>query len=263
MHNKIICGLALAPLLFSQVGLAADWSTTEVHYQRGKLDTPEFAGGGDEYTNILTLQHASGWTYGDNFFFVDFSDSGKNTFYDNDAYMEWYTNFSFGKISGSEVGFGIVRDLGFIVGINYAADSNVRKYLPGIRFALDLPGFAFANLDVMAYLDDSAGVSSGGAPAEDDSFIIDFNWAYPFSVGNQDFSIEGHIEYIDERDDEFGNEVESHVLAQPQFRWDAGKALFDSPQRIFLGIEYQYWQNKLGDKDTDESVAQFLAVWRF
>jgi hypothetical protein len=35
-------------------------------------------------------------------------------------------------------------------------------------------------------------VGHGGAPAEDDSFMIDFNWAYPFSVGNQDFSIEGH-----------------------------------------------------------------------
>jgi nucleoside-specific outer membrane channel protein Tsx len=252
-----------ALLLVSFSGYAEDWSTTEIHYQNGKLDVPEFAGGGDEDTNILTFQHAGGWKYGDNFFFVDLLDAGSNSFNNNDAYAEWYTNFSFGKISGNEVGFGPVNDVGFIVGINYAADANVRKYLPGIRFSLDLPGFAFANLDVTAYIDDSSGVGGGGAPSEDDSFMIDFNWAYPFSAGNQDFSIEGHVEYIGERDNEFGDTVESHILAQPQFRWDAGKALFDAPQQLFVGIEYQYWQNKLGDKDTDESVAQFLAVWRF
>jgi hypothetical protein len=34
-------------------------------------------------------------------------------------------------------------------------------------------------------------------------------------------------------------------------------------EQLLVGIEYQYWQNKLGDRNTDESVAQFLVVWRF
>lgn len=253
----------MVTLFFSYSCLAEDWSTIEIHYLNGTLDTPEFAGGGDENTEIWTLQYAGGWKYGDNFFFVDLLESGDTVFNNSDAYLEWYTNFSLGKITGEKVEFGPVRDIGIIFGINYAADENVKKYLPGVRFSLDLPGFAFANLDVTAYLDDSAAVGHGGAPSEDDSFMIDFNWAYPFSVGNQDFSIEGHIEYIGERDNELGDTVEAHVLAQPQFRWDAGKAWFDAPQHLFVGIEYQYWHNKLGDKDTDESTTQLLAVWRF
>ena len=250
-------------LIFSFSCFAEDWSITEIHYQYGTLDTPEFAGGGDEKTDILTLQHSSSWKYGDNFFFVDMLDSGDTVFNNSDVYVEWYTNFSLGKMTGKEVGFGRVRDMGIIFGINYGADENVQKYLPGVRFSLDLPGFLFANLDVTAYIDNNGAVGHGGAPAEDDSFMIDFNWAYPFSVGNQDFSVEGHIEYIGERDNELDETVEAHILAQPQFRWDAGKAWFDAPQRLFIGIEYQYWQNKLGDKDTDESTSQFLAVWRF
>lgn len=170
------------------------------------------------------------------------------------------TNFSLGKISGNKVGIGSVGDIRIIFGINYGADENVKKYLPGVRFLFDLPGFEFANLEVTAYIDDNAAVGHGGAPAEDDSFMIDFNWAYPFSVGSQDFSIEGHIEYIGERDNELDDTIEAHLLAQPQFRWDAGKAWFETPQQLFVGIEYQYWQNKLGDKDTDESAAQLLAV---
>ncbi len=132
----------------------------------------------------------------------------------------------------------------------------MKKYLPGIRLSLDIGGFAFANLDITAYVDDSKGVSSSGAPKEDDSFMVDFNFARPFKIGESDFSIEGHIEYIGERDNEFGERVESWILAQPQFRWNPNN-------RVSLGIEYQYWMNKLGDRDTDENAVQALFVWKF
>ena len=153
--------------------------------------------------------------------------------------------------------------MGIILGVNYSADADVLKYLPGIRFSLGLPGFAFANLDMAPYIDDSEGVDNGGAPKEDDSYWIDFNWAFPFSIGKHDFSIEGHVEYIAQRDDEFGNRVKWHILGQPQFRYDLGKALFHTPQQLYIGMEYQFWINKLGDDSTDEFAPQFLAVWRF
>ena len=248
--------LTLSPLLLWQPATAEDWSSTELHIQYGNLDIPSFAGGGDSDHLIYTLQHAGGWKYGDNFFFVDVLDADDSGFQDFDIYGEWYSNFSLGKIKGKPVGFGIVKDIGLILGFNWAADANVKKYLPGVRFSLDLPGFAFANIDITAYIDDSEGAASGGAPKEDDSFMIDFNWARPFKIGESDFSIEGHIEYIDGRDNEFGGEAESWILAQPQFRWYIR-------ENIALGIEYQYWMNKLGDEDTDENAIQALFVWKF
>ena len=45
-------------------------------------------------------------------------------------------------------------------------------------------------------------------------------------------------------------------------RWDLGKALSQKPEQLFVGVEYQYWNNKLGT-DVDESAVQFLGVWRF
>lgn len=248
--------LALLSLIVWQPATAADWSNTELHIQIGNLDVPSFAGGGDSDHVIYTLQHASGWKYGDNFFFIDVLDGDRAGFQDFDMYGEWYTNFSLGKITGKPVGRGLVKDVGIILGFNWAADANVKKYLPGVRLSLDLPGFAFANLDITAYLDDSEGVASGGAPSEDNSFMIDFNWARPFKIGDSNFSIEGHIEYIGERDNEFGGQVESWILAQPQFRWYPR-------DNIALGIEYQFWQNKLGDAATDESAIQALFVWKF
>ncbi len=244
--------------------LAADWSVNEVQYQRGNLVAPGFAGGGSAATDIVTVQHASGWGIGDLFFFVDFlDDKRRDGFNDNDYYGELYANFSLGKITGKPFGLGAVKDIGLLAGINKGGDAKVLKYLPGVRLSWDAPGFAFLNSDFTAYLDHSEGTAHGGAPAENDSYMIDVNWAYPFSIGQQAFSIEGHVEYIGKRTNEFGGEVGAWILAQPQFRWDMGKALYGKPNQLFVGVEYQYWRNKLGDRNTTESRPQFLAVWRF
>jgi nucleoside-specific outer membrane channel protein Tsx len=243
---------------------AAEWSTTELQLQYGELDTPEFAGGGKADTTILTFQHASVWKYGDNFFFIDYLNDNQegNGFNDTDFYGELYLNFSLGKISGATIGVGPIKDIGILAGLNFAGDANVRKYLPGVRLSWDIPEFDFLNTDFTAYLDDSSGVTSGGAPKEDDSYMFDVSWAYPFSIGEHSFSIEGHAEYIDERANEFGDTVESWVLLQPQFRYDLGKTLFKSDDQLFVGVEWQYWKNKLGDKKTDENAIQALLVWR-
>jgi hypothetical protein len=99
-------------------------------------------------------------------------------------------------------------------------------------------------------------------PKEDDSFYIDVNWAYPFKIKSHSFSIEGHAEYIGERTDETGASVSEWFLAQPQFRYYIN-GLTDIPERVFIGIEWQYWINKLGDAETDENAAQLLLGWRF
>ena len=218
---------------------ALEWSDTELHLQYGQLDVPSFAGGGRAKHLIATGQHAHGWKYGD-----------------NDLYGEWYSNFSLSKIAGRKIGGGPVADIGLVLGINRAHDAKVVKYLPGVRLALDLPGFAFANLDITAYIDDSKGVASGGAPRESDSFMVDLSFARPFTLGEQDFSIEGHIEYIGSRKNRFGDKVEGWLLAQPQLRWRV-------TERLWMGIEYQYWMNKLGDGATDENTVQALLVWQF
>ena len=249
-------GLAVVALLWCASGRAAEWSNTELQLQIGNLDVPSFAGGGSADHVIYTLQHASGWKYGDNFFFVDVLDSRQPGFQDFDLYSELYANFSLGKISGNPIGAGPVSDVGLIGGFNWAADANVVKYVAGIRLALDLDGFAFANLDVAALVDDSEGLASGGAPSEDNTILVDFNFARPFKIGEADFSVEGHIEYVGERTNELGGTVESWILAQPQLQWHA-------TEQLALGIEYQFWMNKLGDRDTDENTVQALLVWEF
>lgn len=238
----------------ADVASAADWSSTEIQFQYGKLESP-FAGGSD-WTPIVTLQHASGYSFGDVFFFIDFLDDDTvDGFNDKDAYGEFYSYFSSGKILGAKYG-GPIKDIGLVLGLNYGADANYLSYLPGGYIDWAVPGFAFLRTQFTAVLDDSDGTT-----AEEDGWQFDVSWAYPFQISGQRFSIEGHVEYTGKGDGFFGPQKD-WVLGQPQFRWDVGYALTGKKDVFFVGTEYQFWVNKLGT-DVDESAFQALGVWRF
>lgn len=264
-----ILAMPLAATSIATPVYAADWSTTELQFQYGNLDVPQFAGGGDDGTVIFTFQHASGYSWGDFFMFSDVlngANGNNNHFNDWDIYTEAYINFSSSKLLKAKYGDGVLRDIGLIGGINYDADAEVLKLLPGVRFAWNIPGFNFLNTDFMAYLDASEGVDGGpfNAPKETDSWMLDVNFASKsFEIGGQSFNFEGHVEYVAPRKNEFGADVEGHLFGQPQFRWDAGKTIFKKPNKLFIGTEYQFWFNKLGEKNTDEQALQALVVWRF
>jgi len=276
--NKILTAVAktaiAAASLMSIPTFAETWSNTEVQLQAfGELE--RVGTGGTAQTTIITLQHAGGWEYGDNFFFIDHSrysvNNNANFPVDDSSefYGEWYSNFSLGAISGKKLAFGPIKDIGIVAGLNFAPEVDSSWVLPGVRFSLDLPGFAFAQVDVTGYIHQGGGSASSPVFTvidEGSSYMVDFSWAYPFKLGSTSWSIEGHLEYIDGRKqtNNFGSiELASWVLFQPQIRLDLGEAMGNKAGKLFVGIEYQYWKNKLGEKGTDDNTAQFLAVWRF
>ena len=246
--------------VFAAVLLAAMPSVaqaqTEMHFQYGSLTNPfaETSTG----TVVLTIQHASFWRFGDNFFFIDLTEDGVGDgFNDKDAYGEWYSNFSLGKLSGSDLGFGPFADFGLFMGAAMGMDANVLQWLPGARISWNLPGFIFLNTDFMMAVDGTDGLDAGSPPEQEGRMVIDINGLLPFGLGSQSFSISGHAEYAAATTDELGNDVPASILAQPQLRWDIG-----GENGLFVGIEYQYWRNKLGT-EVDESVVQLLGVWQF
>ena len=244
---------ALAALLAASVPSIALAQTTEVHFQYGSLTNP-FTDKATA-TAIVTMQHASSWRYGDNFYFIDLiDDGGDDGFNEMDAYGEWYPTFSLGKLTGQDLGVGPIADFGFYLGVGLGTDSNFRQWLPGGRIAWNLPGFIFLNTDLMLGVEGGRGLAGGSPPELDNRFILDVNGLYLFSIGGQSFSITGHAEYAAATSNELGNDVPASILAQPQFRWNVGGG------KVHVGIEYQYWRNKLGT-DVTESVVQLLAVW--
>ena len=244
-----------AALLLAAAPAAAS-AQTEMHFQYGSHTNP-FAKTSTR-TAVVTVQHASFWRLGDNFLFIDVIDDGVNDgFNDNDFYGEWYSSISLTKLRGGGLESGPVADLGLIFGFAAGADANVFQSLAGGRISWRLPGFVFLNTDFMGSVDESGGLDSGGAPKAGNRFVFDINGLLPFSLGNQPFSITGHAEYAGPTTNELGDDVPFSILAQPQLRWDIG-----DDNGYFVGIEYQYWRNKLGT-DVDENIVQLLVVWRF
>lgn len=247
------CFYTLISLLFLHFSTAAycfDWSTSELHYQYGNLNQPFQQR--NAATSIVTFQHASGWRYGDNFLFVDtiMAHGQKVNFYG-----EYYGNLSLGKITGKDLAIGPIKDFGVLNGVNWAPNSGMLKYLPGLRLSWDIPGFQFLNSDFTAYID-----NSDSKIAESDSFMADINGRYPFELLNSKFSIEGHMEYIGERTNQFGL-VRAWFFSQIQLRYDLGNLILAQPEKVYIGTEWQYWKNKFGTS-VEENAFQALLVWR-
>lgn len=251
---------AFVALLVPLSAGAQGFSRTEFHYQGGSawvesdLSPPGFQ-------HVFTLQHASAWSHGANFFFVDLV-CCEGPASNRNAYLEWFPNLSLGALSGREISFGPVRDVMLLGGVNWSAQARLVKFTPGIKVALDLPGFAFANLDFMYLVDFSGGIASGGAPRTDGIWNVDFNWARPFQIGGGSFWIEGHGEWQSPTDNEVGRQP-YQVLLQPQIRYDIGKAMWGADRRVLVGTELQVWLNKFAVDGMNEFLPQLLVVFGF
>ncbi|KZN30290.1 hypothetical protein N480_04910 [Pseudoalteromonas luteoviolacea S2607] len=258
--NKKLC-LTLSLALLSSTTFAADWSNTQLHINNGDFKNPFSRV--ESNTTVYSLQHSSGYAYGDNFFFIDYLvDDLNDDYQDRDFYGEWYSTFSLSKLADMQFDNSLIKDVGIVAGFNMAGDSKVMKYLPGVKVSWNVEGFSFLSTLFTAYIDDSEGLSKGGAPAQTNSWMIDVAWGYPFTLGNQKFEVTGHVEYIAERESETGGDVKGWLLAQPIIRWDLGHALNMAEKQLYLGVEWQYWRNKLGT-DTNESVPQIHLAWTF
>ena len=227
----------------------------EFQYQRGSLLNP--FNGEHHPTNILTFQHAGSWKLGRSFFFIDFIDDAMNDgFNDKEFYGEWYPSLSFSKLFGQNIKIGPITDISAVGGLNFDGDANIFKILPGIQLSWNIPGFIFVNTDFAAITDHSDGVR------HDTGFMFDISWLKIFNIGGQSFSFMGHAEYISavELENDVGT-IEAWILAQPQLVWDIGNA-FKSPDWLHVGIEFQYWSNKLGVEGQDEFRPELLIIWR-
>lgn len=248
-----------AGLLFAAAALvlpAGAAAQTEFQFQYGRLLNP--FSGEETTTRILTIQQAAFWSHGESFFFLDIlGDDLGDGFNDRTIYGEWYPTLSLGKLAGRTVGGGPLRDIQLIGGLNMETDTDIVKVLPGVRASWDVPGFFFVNTDFMVAFDTDGGI----VPANDPVFVFDVSWGASFDLGSQTFSFAGHAEYTGPTTNAAGAAQSAWFFTQPQLTWDVSKALNGEGNNLFLGIEYQFWGNKLGTSRTENTV-QLLVVWR-
>ncbi len=236
--NIIFIGLFFSFFFFNIGAYGAEWSSTNVQLLTGSGYEL-----GEENREILTFQHANGWKYGSNFFFFDITqpfDDG------TDVYGEWYTWLSEEKIFGKNINLAIIDDISLGLSINTGA--NFRAYLAGLTLHFNFPNCSFFTIDVMFYDDQKE--SEG-------TYIITPAWDSQFNLSNIKLRFSGYVDFIGAE-----GKRENQILTQPQILIDAGH-FWNTADKLFIGIEYQYWKNKFGIRAIDESLPQAVLIWEF
>ena len=242
--KRIIPGLSIALILVLAMAgsaLAAQWSSTSMSFLKGSgYDVTS-----SEDATIMTLEHASGWEYGDNFLFIDFFQPFD---VDTSIYGEWHPRVSFGKLTDKKLAFGPVTDVLLAGEINLGYHKRV--YLYGVGLNLNIPKFDFFALNIFLRDDmDFEGEST---------FQISPSWRIPFHIGKARFECGGFLDYSGAE----GEGREAQLLFVPQVLLDVGN-FKGAPKRIYAGIEYQYWQNKYGLDGREDNLVQAMVKWFF
>ncbi|MBS97142.1 MAG: ion channel protein Tsx [Oceanospirillaceae bacterium] len=226
-------GIALAPAASAEL-LWQDFSLTYV----GAEDYELMA---NESGQVITVDHASGHSWGDTYFFMDHYDFvGKTS-----KYFEFAPRLSLGKLSGRDLSFGPVKDV--LISTNWESGNGFDNYMYGVGLSLDIPGFNYLDINFYAVENDSV---------EDDEMLT-LVWGYPFTIGTADFLYDGFVDWSTEQGDHA-----SEMNFTSQLKWNLGKHLgFKAP--LYVGMEYAHWTNKFGVDGVDERNPGLLVRWHF
>lgn len=249
--KTLLTTLSVAALSFTAVSNAAVWSESSVSALRG-WNFYEINGSATDWEKeskwIFTYENALAWDYGDSFFFADvgnaFRSPGKSDQERDrtpDLYLEWSPRLSLGKMTGSAMSFGPIKDISVAGQLNYAEGVNFDRafqgaaYLAGGGADWDIPGFAYFNTNVYAkFTTDNSGESKT-VPQ------VTVSWLLPFEFGQMKWSFGGFLDWVTNN---YGDAKKS-VLSQPQLLLDVGNFM-GKPNVLFAGMEFEYWYNKFG-----------------
>ncbi|MCY1289096.1 Nucleoside-specific channel-forming protein, Tsx [compost metagenome] len=215
----------------------------------------------------FTFEHASGWAWGDVFYFLDymradnlqargsfangtFRQHEKNTFY----YMEFSPRVSLSWLTGQQLSAGPIKDVKAAFTLEKGdGGPGTENYLYGIGLDWDVPGFAFLQTNLYQVKINNhvffADSNSNGYATQ-----LTVAGAYPFAIGDQDFVVDGFIDWRSPSD-EAG--TQTSVGSSIQVKWDAGKQLFGEGRKLYVGTEINMWHNKYGVKPIDGSTDGF------
>mgnify|MGYP000349315018 FL=1 len=226
--KKTLLTLAGATLLSMSAQAEQFWADNSISVLNGSNYTNAFSGADEEFTT-MTLEHVSGHSWGGVFLFMD-RHNGDAT----ETYIEVSPKATLAKLDG------VVSNIN--VAMTYENGSsqfaNFDNYLYGVGADLKIPGMNFASATLYRAFNDNA---------DDDNQVT---LTYGFSAGN--FNVDGYVDYSFGADD-----AEDQLHFNPQLTYNIAPMLGAS-NKIKLGLEYSYWDNKIGQTEDQSSVSLIL-----
>jgi len=196
----------------------------------------------DPVQTTVTFEHANGWKYGDNFFYVDY-----NLDQSEDINAEFSPRLSASKISGQDLSAGIFQDV--LLSGTWEKARGFDAFLYGVGVDFNIPGFNFFQTNW--YIRDNPDASGTGAQTT-------WVWSRPFELGSTKWTFDGYFDYANYE------EGVNNFFTQPQLLLDAGDTFqFANEGKAFVGLEYRYWHNKFGVEGVTEIAPQIIGKYVF
>ena len=262
---------AFAGLAFTPMVRAADWSDTALSLRYGTqfaepYDNDADGSRTDIAKTILAFTNVTGYKYGSTFVNIDFLQSDSKDpgggVAGNPGAQEVYgvfrTTVDLGKVTGASLKMGPVRGLGVTAGfdVNTKNDgyaSKKRMAVVGPTVMMEVPGF----LNLSALLFDESNAPQAITRRYHYKNHVAFEADWGIGIGSLPLSFNGYAQWITAKGkDEFGAQTapESHV--DMDLMLDAGALAGGSKKTWLVGVEYEYWHNKFGNKT---ATGPFLA----
>ena len=230
------------------------------------------------HRNVVTLEHASGHTWGGTFLFVDRLMSRDSEFANDAMYGEFSINPTMTKPGGFVKQVYAATQWEFGSGDNGknagASDGNsFNNFLLGVGMNLAVPKASFFNVVFYRRFNDDqtldANLPFGSDPigqTRDDNEQITVTWRFDLAGGKVRF--DGFLDAVTAfdityKDGSGKDRAESGFNFTPQLKYDIGSVLGMEPKKLWGGVEYVYWENKFGNSSWDERNLNLLLKWHF
>lgn len=239
MKKSVLIGMSLWMAGAACAGDFLQWQDTSLSglYGTGFKVDPETQ-------QTLTVEHASGWSIGDLYFFTDFiyfdgetaGAKGKSSYYG-----ELAPRLSAGKIINKDLSVLFVKDWLLAGCYEFGEDATgkdfgLQNYLIGPAVDLEIPYFEFFQLNLYRRFNDGK--------SDPQSYQLTPAWRLPIPLGKSVFIFDGYVDWV------FGDGTDNlHV--NPQFKFDVGVFAGLQPRALLIGVEYDYWKNKYDIPDSD------------
>ena len=238
------------------------WSNIGLTYLNGSNYQNPFAdkaSGGQVYT----LEHAGAYHFGKSFFFVDRFHSGDKSINNDETYMELGVDISLSWLANESFDTALIKDVYLVTqwenanpeGQTPSGDDieSTDNLLLGAGIRWKAPGFTFLDTNLYYRLNEN----------DQENFQLTTAWSLPFALGAAKLVFDGFFDWTTPTENiKAGYDVEMTFHAQPQLKLDLGH-FFDQSGQYYLGVELDYWVNKFGVDDQDQTAPQLLVQVNF
>lgn len=275
--NQILAmGMLTLTTLCSTPAAAQTWSDTWLGYRHGDA----FREPGNPETvskDILSVGHASGYGYGQNFFNLDIFQSDRNDPAQGGAtgatefYLVYRHQVHADKLSHTSWQFGPARQVAVTFGFdlntkNTAVTPRKRLVVMGPTLKLDVPGFLDVSL-LAAYETGHCGVCQEPTVSYDPFPMLNLAWGIPFDLAGAPLRVQGFANLIAGKgENHSGRDTHTELLARPALMLDAGHFWLGQDKVMWVGLGYEIWRNKFGNQGVvgvDTTTVTANAEWHF